>query len=250
MPSDIYKQIIINRINAFLEESESIGSLTHAGMRGNIRESGFGKLITDLLPIDWGLGNGKIIDSKNNQSSETDLIIYYKRVLSPILFSEKSGLFPLDSCGFAFEVKTISTANEIRTTISKFEKLRDMETLTRYSEQPWEFDLKPIRVYFALSTDLKSEDEFERYKRLDKEYLENPTIQVICVVGKGVWFYHKGEEFEPFWEFYTSDGNHKELIMLLGTIVRQLVSIVTDGGIDMREYWIDGLDILKRELKW
>ena len=250
MPSEIYKQIIIDRITSFIKESKSVDLISHLGLRGEIRESGLGKLILDLLPVDWGLGNGKIIDSNNNQSSETDLIIYYKRVFPPIFFSEKVGLFPLETCGFAFEIKTKSTAKEIKTTIKKFCKLREMEIIERWSEVEPEYNIKPIRAYFAIDTDLKQKDEFERYKKLDKDYLVNPAIQILCVVGKGVWFHRpEKEDLNPHWDYFPSDGNHKELIILFSTIINQLISIVTGGGLDMRRYWLDILEIIKREVK-
>ena len=60
MASKIYRQILTDRIEAFLKESKSADLVNHLGLRGNIRESGLGKLIKDLLPVDWGIGSGVI----------------------------------------------------------------------------------------------------------------------------------------------------------------------------------------------
>lgn len=57
MPSKIYRQIFIDRIDSFLRESKSAGLLHHFGLRGEIRESGLGQLLFDILPIDSGIGN-------------------------------------------------------------------------------------------------------------------------------------------------------------------------------------------------
>lgn len=86
MQNKIYSQILKNRINSFLKESKSADLLNHLGLRGEIRESGLGKLIADILPIDWGVGSGKIIDSFNKQSAETDLIIYFKKNIFSYFF--------------------------------------------------------------------------------------------------------------------------------------------------------------------
>ena len=59
MPSKIYRQILNDRIDTFLRESKSAELVNHLGLRGEIRESGLGKLIADLLPVDWGIGRWK-----------------------------------------------------------------------------------------------------------------------------------------------------------------------------------------------
>ena len=249
MPSKIYKQVLIDRIDAFLRESKTADLITHLGLRGEIRESGFGKLISDILPVDWGVGSGKIIDSNNNQSSETDLIIYYKRVFPPIFYKDTKGIFPLESCGFVFEIKTKSSAKEIKSTIERFNKLKKMEIIRPWSDKFPEYNIKPLRVYFAIDTDLKEDDELIRYKKLDREHKYDPAIQIICIVGKGVWFYHNEKDYddEPttYWIYYPNKGNHEELIFLFSTIINQIISIVTMGGLNMNRYFMEHIQELE-----
>lgn len=246
MPNKLYRKLIHDRIQAFLRESETADLLTHLGMRGGIRESALGKLIADLLPVDWGIGSGKVIDSSDSQSAESDLIIFYKRVLPPIFFSasENTGVFPLESCGFVFEVKTKSTATEIRTTIKKFNTLKNMQAIRPKTDGVQEYVIRPIRVYFALDSDLKEDtSELERYIQYDDEHKSNPAIEIICVVGKGVWFYHQNEthhgEPNDYWVFLRNEGNHEELIFFFAQIINQIISLVTDRSLDMKEYITD-----------
>lgn len=253
MPSKIYRQILNDRIDTFLRDSKSAELVNHLGLRGEIRESGLGKLIADLLPVDWGIGSGKIIDSNDKQSSETDLIIYYKKIFPPIFYKEDKGIFPLESCGFAFEIKTKSNSTEIKSTIEKFNKLKTMEIIRPWSDEVPEYRIKPIRVYFALDTDLREESELDRYIKYDSESKYNPAIQIICIVGKGVWFFHNEEDYddEPttYWNFSPNKGNHEELIILFGTIINQIISIVTFGGLDMKRYLIEQIDeIMSRKI--
>ncbi|SFB77089.1 hypothetical protein SAMN04487891_102244 [Flagellimonas taeanensis] len=243
MPNDFYKKILNDRIEDFLSQSKSADLMNHLGLRGEMRESGLGKLIEDLLPIDWGVGSGKIIDSNNCQSSETDLLIYYKKVLPPIFFRRDKGIFPIESCGFAFEVKTKSSAREVKSTISKFDKLKRMEIIKPWSEDTPEYKIKPIRVYFAIDSDLKKGDELNRYLELDSNHRDEPTIQIICVVGRGLWVYYNKENLglsvKGIWRHYANEGNNEELLILLSIIINQLTSIVTFGSLDMKKYLLE-----------
>lgn len=118
-----------------------------------------------------------------------------------------------------------------------------MKTIQPYSENIPRFKIKPIRVYFALGTDLNEENELERYGKYDENYKTDPAIQIICIVGKGVWFFYNEEDYDDdpttFWEYYPSKGNHEELLILFGKIINQIISILSLGSLDMNRYLID-----------
>ncbi len=245
MPNNLYKELIIDKIISFVKESKSIESITHNGLKGSIRETGLGKLFSPLLPVDWDIGKGKIIDSTGEQSSEIDLLFYYKKVFPAIFFSEELGVYPVESCGFAFEIKTKSTSDEVKTTISKFNKLRTLKISHPFSESVYNYDIRPIRVYIALDSDLKNKSEFDRYKGLDSDYLEDPAIECIVIFNKGIWIYRQEcKEHTPHWDFYESDGNYKEVLHLFAIIINQLIQLTTYGSIDVRNYFMDFMEIL------
>jgi len=243
MPNSIYKQLLLDKIEAFLKESRSIDDISHAGLRGEIRESGLGKLISSLLPDEWEIGTGKIIDSEGRQSPQTDLVIYFKKVFPPIFFSEKLGLFPIESCGFAFEVKSTLTSAEVKKTVKTFNTLKALEIKKPFHEMPIVFQMRPIRVLFALKSDLKDGNELHRYKEHDPEFLEHPAIEILCVLGKGLWIYRSASRnSSSHWEFYDSDKNHRELLHFFGQMINQLISMTTEGSIDMRGYFFDFIE--------
>jgi len=238
-----YRKVIKNRIDSYVANSRILNDLGHNGVIGEIRESGLGKLFEELLPIDWGLGTGIIIDSDNRKSGQTDLIIYYKRVFPPIFHEYNRGIFPVESCGFAIEVKTKSNASEIKKTITNFNKIKSLENIKPPVPDIPEYRIKPIRVYFALSTDLTVKNELDRYKEQDENSGLNPAIQIICIVGKGIWIFYPPEsshlENKGIWRFYPNQGNHEEFVMLFSTIINQLISIVTLGGLNMKNYFFN-----------
>lgn len=249
MPNSIYKTLLLDKIQAFERESKSIGDISHSGLKGEIRESGFGRLMSSLLPAEWDIGRGKIIDSAGRQSAETDLIIYFKKVFPPIFFSEKLGVFPIESCGFAIEVKSKITTMEIKRTVKNFNILKSLEIEKPFHEMPIVFQMRPIRVLFALNSDL-SGDEFHRYKHHDTDYLEDPAVEILLVHNKGLWIHRKHERNDyPHWEFYGPDGKHSEFLHFLGQMINQLISLTTEGSIDMRGYFFDFLERLPKGIE-
>lgn len=247
MPNVIYKKLLIEKIIFFLKESKHLDSISHKGLRGSIRESGLGKLLSPLLPLDWDIGKGKIIDSEGKQSSEVDLLIYYKKTFPPVFFSEKLGLFPIESCGFVFEVKTTSTATETRTSIKKFRMLEKLEPQRPQNEHYLGFYInRPIKVYFALRSDLNVEDEIIRYHKYDQYCLEEPAVDVICVVNHGTWiFRYETQIHSSCWEFYKSNKTHQELLILFGLILNQLSQ---ENELDIRRYWMDFTELLPNKI--
>lgn len=218
MPNKFYKDQIIKRIKSFVEDSNLIESLEHNGMKGEIRESGLGKLFSEFLPSNWDIGSGKIIDSEGNQSPQIDLLIYNKNIIPPIMLSAQQGVYPYESVGFAFEIKTTSNALEIKKTINNFKQLRSLKKIegSRY---------RPVRIYFAIKSDLKEKTEFERYKELDENYNTSPAIESICVINKGYWTYKpvqkpNGEIFSNWME--TESDNFSEVIFLLAGVINSI----------------------------
>jgi hypothetical protein len=234
MPNNLFRKLIQTRIKDFLEVSDSIVELSHKGMEGEIREFGFRNLISFLLPIDWGVGTGKIIDNTGRISNQMDIIIFYRRVF-PSIFIGELGLYPLESSGFAIEVKTMSTAAEIKKTIRIFQNLNKFEEVMPFSEYtPW-LRIKPRRVYFALNSDLQVEDELERYSKYDPNWCTDPAVQIILISKKGCWIFAEGDEQ---WHFYSSDEDSREYFAFFSVLVDQ-INIIVPGAVKASRYWIE-----------
>jgi len=247
MSSNIYKQLIFNRIKSFINDSDNSHLINHSGLNGEIKENILRNFISDFLPVDWGIGSGKIINSHNKISSETDLIIFYKKILPPIFFNEFKGIFPIESCGFVFEVKTMSTSTQIKTTINKFNKLKNLIQTEKFDDGVPEWNIKPIRIYFAYDTNLKTKDELSRYLEIEEDK-NDPAIQIICIVGKGIWKFNKNKnkDYGPEWIFYPNQGNHEEIFILISILLGQMISLVTYNSINVIRYFFS----LSEELKY
>ncbi|MDV6348195.1 DUF6602 domain-containing protein [Nitrosomonas sp. Is35] len=206
MPKSILSSRLVDVVDSCLREANSVGSIKHNGMVGKIREIFLTDLILPLLPDGFYAGTGKIIDRVGELSAETDIIIYNKSRFSPLLFDEKTGIFPIDCVYYAIEVKSTVTLKEVRDAIKKGESIRSLNG-------------PPIHhVLFGFRTNLKKEKEkaLLRIQESQKEY-EFPPVNIYCVVDAGYCYYEKE------WKVFVSTDRRAEVIGLLIGIVNTLV---------------------------
>jgi hypothetical protein len=190
--NELVSEQIKAKISGMISEANSAIAINHPGLKGEVREILLKEYFKPLLTKGFSCGTGIIVDSTNQQSPQTDLIIYSTNYLPPLLFSkdEDKGIFPIESCFYAFEVKTKLTSEELRTSIEKFKKIRNLEMLTESDI----FQTTPVgksinTVLFAFDSDLTIQDELERYKKYDTDADSKPAVNILCIVGKGYWFF-------------------------------------------------------------
>jgi hypothetical protein len=134
-------------------------------------------------------------------------------------------LFPIESCIYAIEIKSKITANEIKDSIAKGENLRSLKYIHEYGQQ-----ISPvIAAIFAFDTDLAvgGKSEIDRYQEYDGLFSENPVIPVICVAGRGYWWFN---QVEKIWTFHTPSPEFNEVVDFLGGIVNTIPIIISRRG--------------------
>ena len=214
MAHDLVQSHMIANVAAALAKSESVNKNPHNGLKGKAKEIFAKDLINPLLPPQFAIGNGQIIDCHGNTSPECDLIIYDKSVLPPILLDESTGLFPIESCYYAVEVKSKLTAGEIRKTLLNFQKLWELKPMKSNTN-------RPVPAIFAFTSDLNSQSELERYEKYDstRNELNSPKCLALCVAQKG---YHYFSNKEAEWKTFDGDKKYDEIINFLGGIANTL----------------------------
>ena len=105
-PSEVLKQAIQNATENLCRSYEPTGGVAHDGEKGAFREFFVAQLIRPLLPHHYGVGSGVVVASDGAQSRQTDVLIFDRRRLPPILLAGDRGLFPIDSVLAAIEVKS------------------------------------------------------------------------------------------------------------------------------------------------
>ncbi|MBW2738156.1 MAG: hypothetical protein JRE64_04755 [Deltaproteobacteria bacterium] len=236
MANQLIRNEVIKEVLSALKAFADIGDMDHSGLKGRIREIIAAKLLKPILPPGVEIGNGKITDSFGNLSAESDIIIYSRKTLPPLIYGHATGLFPVEACIYSIEIKSILTASEIKDSLNKARRLNAL----RYRETfyPLNF-LKPIGppssfvipALFAFSTDL-SEDgltEINRYRKYDANADSNPLIRIFCIPKRGYWWFKPDEPGEK-WIHHTPTSDFDEIIDFVGGIANTIpIEIIKKG---------------------
>jgi hypothetical protein len=188
----VYRALILSRAQAAVGAARAVKGISHSGLKGRLREIVIRDLLRPLLPSDVGLGTGQIITAINQYSQEQDVVLFDRSILPPILHEGTTGIFPIESVLFAIEVKSTLTAERLKSSNESANQLRSLEYF------PGEFDDsgKPIQLstkrlipaILAFDSDLSEtgKTELERFKEIWGGSTDEPPIQMLCVVGRGL----------------------------------------------------------------
>jgi hypothetical protein len=220
MPNLIYRNRLINNIQYAIREAENAAHVNHPGLTGLIRELVASQIFAHIMPGGFEIGKGKLIDRNGKLSSEGDLLVYNHSILPPIMYSERDGIYPIESSYYAFEIKSQSTASNIQDAIRKGRAIIELDYPTKEEKNNNRNASITVMVFFAFGSDLaKNSSEFDRYAKYDPDWKNDPVIKVICVVGSGYWYYGK----DSSWHFQPPTDSFDEVLCLITHIVNSLL---------------------------
>jgi len=233
MASKLFRDRGIKLVQNAVREYSAASGLTHSGLIGKVREIALRDIFEPFLPEGALMGSGKIVDHENTLSAETDLVLYFPRVMPALLYDPSLGVFPIDACIHAFEVKSTSTATTIKDAIEKARTLRTLKYLSGFRNSDGKAISHQVPVvvfaYFAFSTDLseQGQSELDRYLEYDPAGTTNPLVPVICVVNRGYWYFdqrqHQWRTARPTPEF------DEVLGFISGTIDSIPITVINRG---------------------
>lgn len=166
---------------------ELVGGVKHDGEKGAFREFFLANFLRPLLPHQFGVGSGVVVDASGNQSRQTDVIVYDRRRLPPLMLAGDRGLFPIDSVLVMIEVKSILKAEHLSEIVEAAKlvapdgKLRIATPGTMEAESTF----YPLFAVFAYESDAKEKDELTRLE--EQSPGGKDLLRVLCVLDKGVW---------------------------------------------------------------
>lgn len=231
MPNQNFRNHFQIAVSNALEKQKAVSTIDHAGLRGKSREIFLSDLLKPVLLPGMGIGTGKIVDSEGNKSSECDLIVYNKTILPPIMFDESMGLFPVEACLCAIEVKSVLTASEVDDAISKFARLSKLHPIKEGE--------RPVHILFGFSSDLTEDGktELERYKERSLRTNEGCFVKVICVPGRG-YFYFDGKKSK--WDIEKGKSNFQETVNFIAHFSNSIAQLSRDRGtVNFGRYIVD-----------
>lgn len=185
-------ELLKPKAKALTLESEVLKGLKHAPLKGSFREMILSNLIGPFLPATCGIFHGTVISSFTEdirKKSEDDLLIVDKECLPPILYSERDGIFPIESVIARIEVKSTLDGKNLRDALKgcrEFKKLRMNLKSYQYKHKADRPPNDTFQAIFAFESKIKNE-----YKILTKVLSgmgagEEPPLDCLCVVGKAM----------------------------------------------------------------
>lgn len=239
-----FQSFIRSRVVGAIQSARASSTLTHQGVKGTILEILIRDLFNPLLPSDIGVGSGQIIECKTgNLSPQTDIILYDKSILPPILFDESNGIFPIESVLYAIEVKTTLTKRDVQ---QAHESAKILDSFSYIPGKQIDGTIgcsnpeKCRSVIFALGTDLSEngKSEIERYKEI---YKDDPTYVVaICVAGKEYWYRQK-----TAWIKFEGTDDFDEILGFIAGVTNTYRSVSISRGYPQLGNYIAPSDIAK-----
>jgi len=226
MPNSYLRGNLITKIEGAIAEAKRASDLDHTYLIGRVREIVVQNLIRPLLSSRFDIATGKITDSNGNHSTETDIIIYSKELIPPLMFTSDFGLIPKESVFAVIEVKSKLTKEEIRKTIENFKKLDNLKMNSGfYSSDSHESQERKIpgiiKSIFAFDTDLTEKTDIERMKEtLIEMNLNIPNFSSFCVVKKGYWTFD--HMVNKNWKNISPSDEFDEIISYLSSLVNGL----------------------------
>lgn len=98
-----YSSAIIQGLDRKIDASSS---LDHKLTKGELRELFVSSVLTSFLTSQFGIGTGIIINQKEEQSNQTDIVLYDNRILPPFIKQQHIGVYPAESVLGTIEVRS------------------------------------------------------------------------------------------------------------------------------------------------
>lgn len=244
MPNPLFREELKKEIEAALQSFENAARIDHSGLKGLVREILTEKLLQPILPPGVEIGTGKITDSLGNLSAQIDLIIYCRTTLPPLVYGRSTGLYPVEACLYAIEVKSILNSQELKNSIENFKRLRTLQYVQSF------YPFNPIRpigpacssvipALFAFSTDLAKggKSEIDRYYDIDSLAREAPIIPIICVADRGYWWFQSNDSGKK-WNYYPPSEEHDEIIDFVGGVANSVPIEILKKGQPYYGYYV------------
>lgn len=215
--NNLFRTKAINEIRSMIDLYKSSFKISHPGIKGRSRED---LLLIDILkkflPLGVDLTTDQIItDCEGAQSKEVDGIVYTKKVLSPLTYITNNLIIPIESVIYTFEIKSLTSNTSIIDALDKASSVQNLKYSAQYS------DMGDSMAYFSYKSDLKSDskEEIKRFVNNQSDFLENPLIPAICIIGRGYWY---NERKNNKWYFVKNSDNFDEVISFLAHVINSV----------------------------
>ena len=205
-------------VSNFHRQAIALKGLHHKGIKGTLRELIISNFIKPFLTSQFSVGKGIIINKNNNQSNETDLIIYDNRILPPFFEEQKIGVYPAESVVATIEIKSELGKDEI---LKAGEAARELRGFVCNPEMSVFNNIGKYKSLNALPfcgvIGFYSKSGNTLCKKGFNDWLKpNATgLSEICLVGKCSWL----NKTKGGWSLELADENYEETKRFIAVLI-------------------------------
>ena len=183
----LIKQYSTALAKGFIEKLNSLEGMEHHLTQGEFKELFLSELLENFITSQISIGSGIIVDSKGNQSNQTDIILYDNRILPPILSFEKQGIFPIEGVLGTIEVKTNLTEKEIINAEKNARNLDGLEFHKKFIERN-----NPSIIQAIIG---HNNNPINKLKNGDSSWIKDNIshMRAICHVSHFSWLEYKNK---------------------------------------------------------
>lgn len=208
---------------------ESVTSkVQHNGEKGTARENTLKEYLRKYVPEKYCFSKGIIIDCKEEQSRQVDIIIHDK-FLTPLLMDmQDTKLVPIESVYAVIEVKSTLTKEELRKCVNNIKSVRGLEknTVSGYC-------FPTAGLVFAYDSDTSLETIYKNLNAFSENIEDENKISCICVLNKGIIFpinkngLNNVSLFPSKNTVYGICNNANDALLLFYLILNQILNSIT-----------------------
>ncbi|MGE0104967.1 MAG: DUF6602 domain-containing protein [Blastocatellales bacterium] len=173
------------------------GFIKHAGDKGENREHILRDFLSNHLPKKYGVTKGEILTKDGKHSHSADIIIF-DALNSPLLYSEKTAIVPIEGVFGIIEVKSsLSKAEFVNAArqIESFKRIapRDLGVIETRHYLTVHRPSRPFGIILGFDFAENSLESLSRnWEELNKEIHDvNYFVNFACVLGEGLLRYEK-----------------------------------------------------------
>lgn len=212
---------INERFNEKLYQGRENGRLIqHSLEYGLGAENIFRELLSETLPLKYGVGKGKVVNSQGNLSSHQDVIIYDK-LNFPTLFTDNNRnlIVPIEAIYTVIEVKTKTDSSVLRKAYEGLKTVADLDDIGEVKSTNYLVGHKPPELLiFSFQDDRDITTLKNNFCTLSSEY-------------NRAWSFSRYSEKSPG---HADDNNHHYLVngvyvLGLGSVYAMLNGSVAIG---------------------
>jgi len=220
-----------------IDFADITSKISHNGEKGTARENMLVSYLKDYIPEKYSFAKGTIVDYKDKESKQVDIIIHDKFTTPYLVDMDSTKIIPIECVYSVVEVKSTLTKEELRKSIKNIESVRMLEKKTITG-----FNSPTAGLVFAYDSDASLQAVYKNLVELSEEIDVNKRVSCVCVLNKGIILplnksgINKVELLPNKDTVYAIFENAEDSLLLFYLVLMQLLNKITISPPDMVAY--------------